>query len=133
MTCCWRLGDERVERPLQRREPQPVVDQLAPALLDAALEAGQVALDGDVLELLVRGDQRDRARRLVDLAALDADQPVLDQVEPADALRAGPRVQLLRSASSIVTGSPSIATGTPASNVIDDLVRARAASPGRAV
>ena len=43
--------DEGVERALERGEPQAVVDQLAPALVDAALEAGEVALDGDVLEL----------------------------------------------------------------------------------
>ena len=79
---------------LERREPQAVVDQLAPPLVDAALEPGHVPLDGHALQLLVRGDQRDRARRLVHLAALDADQPVLDHVEPADALRAGPPVQL---------------------------------------
>ena len=54
--------DERVERVLERREPQAVVDQLAPALVDAALEPGQVPLDGDRLQLLVGGDQRDRAR-----------------------------------------------------------------------
>ena len=29
-----RVVDERVQRVLQRREPQPVVDQLAPALVD---------------------------------------------------------------------------------------------------
>ena len=80
---------------LQRREPQAVVDQLAPALLDGALEPGQLALEGDVLELLVRGDQCDRAGRLVDLAALDADQAVLDDVDPPDALGAGTAVQLL--------------------------------------
>jgi hypothetical protein len=47
VTCCC---DERrsVERALERAEPQAVVDQLGPALLDAALEAGQVALDGEV-------------------------------------------------------------------------------------
>ena len=33
-------------------------------------------------------------RALVDLPALDADQPVLDQVDPADALRAGAGVEL---------------------------------------
>ena len=80
---------------LERGEPEAVVDQLGPALADGPLEAGQVALDGDVLELLVRGDQRDRAGGLVDLAALDADQPVLDHVQPADALGAGAGVELL--------------------------------------
>ena len=79
---------------MQRGEPQAVVDQFAPALLDLPLEPGHVALDGDVLQLLVRGDQRDRAGRLVDLAALDADQPVLDHVQPADALGTGAPVQL---------------------------------------
>jgi hypothetical protein len=56
------LVDERVQRALERREPQPVVDELAPALVHPALEAGQIALHGHVLQLLVRGDQRDRAR-----------------------------------------------------------------------
>ena len=121
-TCSLGLVDEGVEGVLQRGEPQAVVDQLAPALLDAALEPREVALDGDVLQLLVRGDQRDRARRLVDLAALDADEPVLDHVEPADALGAGAAVELLDRPASSVTGRPSIATGTPSVEGDDDLV-----------
>src|SRR4051812_7428879 len=36
------LGDEDVESVLEGGEPQPVVDELAPALLDAALEAGEL-------------------------------------------------------------------------------------------
>lgn len=48
----------------------------------------------DVLEFAVGRDEDHRAGRLVDLAALDADQSVLDDVEPADALRAAPTVQL---------------------------------------
>ena len=35
------LVDEAVEGALERREPQAVVDQLGPALLDAALEPGE--------------------------------------------------------------------------------------------
>ena len=111
------LVDERVERPLQRGEPLPVVDQLAPPLVDPALEPGQLPFDGHVLQLHVRGDQRDRAGRLVDLAALDADQPVLHHVQPADTLGAGPVVELWI-ACSIETFSPSMAIGTPASKVI---------------
>src|SRR5439155_24092560 len=42
--------DELAESPLERRVPQAVVDQLAPALLDAALEPRQAALYGAVLE-----------------------------------------------------------------------------------
>ena len=114
----WASADERVEGPLQRGEPQAVVDQLAPPLVDAALEPRQVALDGHVLELLVGGDQRDRPRRLVDLAALDADEPVLDHVEPADALRAGAAVQLrdgLQHGDRLGRRSPS---GRPSTKVI---------------
>jgi hypothetical protein len=58
------------------------------------LEPAQFALQRDVLELGVRGDEHHRAWGLIDLAALDADQPVLDHVEPAHALRTGPPVQL---------------------------------------
>ena len=89
------LVEERVERPLQRREPQAVVDELGPALLDAVLEPCEVTFDGDVLELLVRSDQGDRAGALVDLAALDADEAVLHHVEPADAVGACATVELL--------------------------------------
>ena len=46
-----RLVDEAVERSLQRREPQAVVDELAPALVDGPLEPRQVTLDRDVLQL----------------------------------------------------------------------------------
>src|SRR5919202_2993933 len=77
------LADERVQRLLQRREPEPVVDQFAPALLDTALEPAELALDGDGLELLMGCDQRDRTGSLVHLTALDADEPVLDHVEPS--------------------------------------------------
>ena len=41
------------------------------------------------------GDEHLGAGHLVDLAALDADEAVLDHVEPPDALRSGARVELL--------------------------------------
>ena len=47
------------------------------------------------LERAVGGVQDRRRRRLVDLAALDADEAVLDVVDPADAVRAAERVQPL--------------------------------------
>src|SRR5690625_1954988 len=89
------VGDEGVERALERREPLAVVDQLGPALVHGLLEAGLLALDGDVLKLLVGGDERDRAGGLVHLAGLDAHEPVLDDVDPAHALGAGAAVELL--------------------------------------
>src|SRR3954451_22757434 len=87
--------EKGVERPLERREPQAVVDELCPALLDAVLEPREIAFDGDTLELLVRSDECDPARPLVALAPFDADEPVLDHVEPADAVRPGADVELL--------------------------------------
>src|SRR5699024_6971190 len=87
--------DEGIQGLLQRREPLAVVDQVRPAVADGALEAGLLALEGDALELLVRGDQRHRARGLVDLTGLDAHQTVLDDVDAADALGAGAAVELL--------------------------------------
>src|SRR5205823_12420583 len=59
--------DEGVERLLERREPQAVVDQLRVAGLEARLLVGQVALEGDALEVLMGHDQRQRAGALVDL------------------------------------------------------------------
>ena len=47
------LVDEGVEGLLQRREPQAVVDELGVAALEALLLAGEVALEGDRLEVVV--------------------------------------------------------------------------------
>ena len=75
-------------------------------------------------------DQRDRAGGLVDLAALDADQPVLDHVEPADALRAGPRVQLDDRLEHGDRDARRSRPGRRTSKRDDDLVGARAGSAG---
>ena len=117
MTCTCDGVDERVERPLERAEPQPVVDQLGPPPLHRELEAPEVPLDGEVLQLAVCGEERDRARRLVDFAALDADQPVLDHVQPPHALGAGAVVQL---EDCVQDGHPrpSTAVGTPSVKLI---------------
>src|SRR5665811_1860116 len=88
-------GHERVERALQRAVPETVVGELAPLLLDATLVAAELTLHRDVLELLVSGDEGEGARGLIDLAALDAHETVLDQVEAADTGIAGPLVELL--------------------------------------
>ena len=53
----------------------------------------EIARDDQLLELAVRGVQHDRGRRLVDLARLDAHQPVLHHVDAADAVRAGDRFE----------------------------------------
>src|SRR5450830_446380 len=89
------VRDEDVKGLLQRREPLAVVDQLGPALAHGPLEPRLLTLDRDVLELLVCGDESHGAGRLVDLARLDADEAVLDHVDPPDALRARAAVHLL--------------------------------------
>ena len=88
-----RLVDERVDRLARRAEPEALVDELRPALLEAALDPRLVLRQDDVLERRVRRDQHDRGRRLVHLAALDPDGAVLDHVDPPDPVRAGERVQ----------------------------------------
>ena len=86
------------ERAHERRVPHAVVDQLRDADLDALLLARDVALERDAFEVLVREDQRERRRALVDLAALDADAPVLDHVDPAPAVGADRACRARRSA-----------------------------------
>ena len=51
------LVDEGVERRLERREPQPVVDQLGVARLEPGLLVGEVALEGQILEVGVGHEQ----------------------------------------------------------------------------
>ena len=83
-----RLVDERVDRLARGAEPEALVDELRPALLEAALDPRLVLRQHDVLERRVRLDEHDRRRRLVDLAALDADGAVLDHVDPPDPVAA---------------------------------------------
>ncbi len=91
-----RVFDEGVQGALERGEPLSVVDQLCPALANSCLEAGLFALDGDVLEVLVRGDQRHGTRGgFIDFAGLDADEAIFNDVDAANALGACTAVQLL--------------------------------------
>ena len=86
--------DESVERLGSRGEPLRIVNQLAPALVDIALDAVLFALEAAVFEFLMSGDQGHGARSLVQLAGLDADQAILDEVDTADALGASTSVHL---------------------------------------
>ena len=49
--------NKRIQGALQRAEPQAVVNLVGPLSVDAALEAGQLALDGDCLQSLVCADR----------------------------------------------------------------------------
>ena len=72
----------------------PLVHERGPAILEPALLLELGPREDEVLERAVRLDQDQRGRRLVDLAALDADGAVLDHVDPADAVRACALVQV---------------------------------------
>ena len=89
------LGDEGVERLLERAEPEPVVDELGVPRLEARLLPLEVALEADPLEVAVGEDQRQAGRALVGLTALDADPAVLDHVDAAPAVRADDVVEAL--------------------------------------
>ena len=74
-----------------RGEPQAVVDQVGVLLRDALLHPVLLLRERYRLQRPVRLQQRDGGRRLVDLARLDAHQPVLDHVDAADAVLARQR------------------------------------------
>ena len=89
------LGVDRVhvgvEVGAQRLPPEPGVDEVAPLLVDRRLELVLVDRADQALELLVGGEDDRRRRNLVDVAHLEADDPVLDVVDDADAVAAADR------------------------------------------
>ena len=88
------MVDEDVDRLADGAEPEAVVDHLGPARLELTLELELRLREDQVLEGAVGVDEHHRRRGLVDLAALDADGPVLDHVDPADPVRPGRLVEL---------------------------------------
>ena len=81
-----RLCDKRVKGVAKRAEPEPVVDHLRPLLGDDIFEPRDLLRQRDVFQRLVRLQEQHRGRRFVDLARLDADQPVLEMIDAADAV-----------------------------------------------
>ena len=71
----------------------------------------------------MREHQRERRRALVDLAALDADAPVLDHVDAAPAVRADDRAELVDERDEVGRVAVERRPGTPRSNADDDLAR----------
>ena len=108
---------ERIDGLARLREPEAVVDEVGVGAGQLVLDALEIAGHDQLLELAVRGVQDDRRRRLVDLARLDADQPVLDHVDPADAVRAGNRLEAFDHFEERHLDAVD-ATGTPPSNSI---------------
>ena len=107
--------DEGVERLAQRREPEAVVDQIGVGQRQLVLEPHRRLVQRQMLQLAVGGGEDRAAGRLVDAAALHPDQPVLQQVDAADAVLAADGVE--RSARAPpVQSLPSRLTGHPSSN-----------------
>src|SRR5450759_207408 len=86
---------ERVQRLAERREPLAEVEELGIAGGELFLLVDDVAVERERLEGAERHDEERAARRLVDAARLDSDQPVLDDVHATDAVPATDLVELL--------------------------------------
>src|SRR5205807_8272853 len=67
--------------------PEAVVDQLGVTRHQLVLEMRGAAVERDLLDAAVRRQQDRAAGRLVHPARLHADETVLDQIEPPDAVR----------------------------------------------
>ena len=77
------------------REPLAAVDEIGVDAAQIVLDPFEIARNHQLLELLVGRVQHDRGGRLVDLALLDAGEPVFDDVDAADAMRAGDDLEAL--------------------------------------
>ena len=89
------VGHEGPKRHAELAEPEAVVGERGEPIGDRALEGEQLARQGQLLERSVRRVEHHGGRRLVDLAALDADEAVLDVVDAADAVGARDAVEPL--------------------------------------
>ena len=87
------IGHKGIERVLERAVPLAVIHGGGPILLELNLGLEQVALDANVLKRLVGGDECQGAGNLIALAALEAHQTILDQIETAKAVVAGNLVE----------------------------------------
>src|SRR5271165_6418004 len=80
------LVDQRLQELALGGEPEAVVDELSVFRHQLVLEMRGAAVEGDRLDRAARGEQNRAAGRFVHAARLHADEAVLDQVEPADAV-----------------------------------------------
>src|SRR6185437_15539647 len=87
------LVDQRLEHLALGREPEAVIDQLGIARHQLVLQMRGVAVERDAFDAAMRGMEDGAARRLVNAARLHADEAVLDQIEPADAMLAAELVE----------------------------------------
>ena len=90
------------------------------------------AVERDRFDGAMRGEQDRPARRLVHAARLHADEAVLDEIEPADAIVVAELVERGQQGGG-QTASPSIETGSPFSKAISTIVGLSGADSGSTV
>ena len=79
---------ESVQCILQRPEPEALINQISPLHLQLTFAAQNIRSQRQALQFLVSLDQQEQPRCFVDLAGFDPHHPVLDHVEPTDAVAA---------------------------------------------
>ena len=131
LTTRWDGRDVPAQVAVERAEPQPVVGQLGQLVGDETVEPERVLGQGQPLERAVRRVEDRRRRRLVDLAALDPDEAVLDVVDPADAVARRPASCSRSTSSTGASRSPSMRDRDPALELDHDLDRAPARRTAR--
>src|SRR5258708_38118621 len=82
------LVDQRLQHLALGREPEAVVDELGIARHQLVLEMRGAAVERDAFDAAMGAMQDGTAGRLLDAARRQADEAVLDEVEPADAVLA---------------------------------------------
>src|SRR5688500_19719491 len=90
-----RRRDVAAQVAVKGAEPQAVIRELRELVRYDPVEPQRVLRQGQALERPMRRVENRRGRRLVDLAALDADETVLDVVDPTDPMRTTKLVQPL--------------------------------------
>ena len=89
-----RSSHKCVERLLEGAEPASVVNLVRPKLLERELVMEHVALQAQILERLVRLDERKTGGDLIALAGFQPDIAVLDHVDAAVPARSGDDIEL---------------------------------------
>ena len=79
---------------MERRKPQPVVDQIGILLRHQRLKSSRILRERNVLQHLMRLMEDRSRRRLVDLPGLYSDQTILQMIHPPDAVPTGDLVEL---------------------------------------
>ena len=93
-TCSWDLSIIACSISRSGREPEAVIDELGIFRDEAVLEMRGLAVERQRLHGAVGDGEDGAARRFIDAARLHADEAVLDQIEPADAIVMAQAVEL---------------------------------------